>query len=270
LVTKNQSNVLSVLIVDDNASVRSALRSIIKLDGHIVVGDASDGKTALTLFRQLKPDAIILDMVMPGTDSLAVMAEIREAGLATPVLVITDTDDQATLQQAFALGAIDSVTKPLNADRILTTLSQISRQVRSGKAAATGQHSTAAGGEPSSARAVIIDSHPEARQFLKVLLGAANVNVVAEAEDGFEGLRSVEEHLPDLVFLDVDMAEINGLNVLRCLRAVHADLKVIMATSRSEGEIVKEALSQGVAGYLLKPFDAGKVLASVRKALGRH
>jgi len=81
-------------------------------------------------------------------------------------------------------------------------------------------------------------------------------------------LCSIEEHRPDLVFLDVDMPELDGLNVLRCLRAVHPDLRVIMATANAGGAIVKEALSQRVAGYLLKPFDSAKVLAVVRKALG--
>jgi DNA-binding NarL/FixJ family response regulator len=65
------------------------------------------------------------------------------------------------------------------------------------------------------------------------------------------------------------MPELDGLNVLRCLRAVHPDLRVIMATANAEGAVVKEALSQRVAGYLLKPVDAAKVLAAVRKAFGK-
>lgn len=84
-----------------------------------------------------------------------------------------------------------------------------------------------------------------------------------------QGLCSIEEHHPDLVFLDIDMPELDGLNVLRCLRAVHPDLRVVMATANAEGAVVKEALSQRVAGYLLKPFDSARVIVAVRKALGK-
>jgi DNA-binding NarL/FixJ family response regulator len=180
------------------------------------------------------------------------------------VLVVSGNQDQALIQQAFSLGAIGYVTKPLNPGRILKTFEQIAivRKPRDDRPAD-------AAAESSGRRCVIVDGDAEVRGLLKTLLGGENVEVVAEAGDGMQGLVAIEEHRPDLVFLDVDMPELDGLNVLRCLRAVHPDLRVIMATSRAEGEIVKEALSQRVAGYLLKPVDAAKLIAAVRKALGK-
>jgi two-component system chemotaxis response regulator CheY len=255
---------LTVLVVDDNASMRAALRGIVKADGHDVVGEAAEGKTALTLIRQMKPDVVLLDMMMPVMDGMAVLTEIKEAGLDTTVLVVSGNQDQALIQQAFSLGAIGYVTKPLNPGRILKTFEQIAivRKPRDDRPAD-------AAAESSGRRCVIVDGDAEVRGLLKTLLGGENVEVVAEAGDGMQGLVAIEEHRPDLVFLDVDMPELDGLNVLRCLRAVHPDLRVIMATSRAEGEIVKEALSQRVAGYLLKPVDAAKLIAAVRKALGK-
>jgi YesN/AraC family two-component response regulator len=255
---------LSVLVVDDNVSMRAALRGIVKGDGHDVIGEAAEGKTAMTLIRQMKPDVVLLDMMMPVMDGLAVLTEIRETGLETTVLVISGSQDQALIQQAFSLGAIGYVTKPLNPDRILKTFEQIGVVNRS----RDGRSPVAAEAESSGRRCVIVDSDAGVRGLLKTLLASESVEVVAEAGDGMLGLVAIEEHRPDLVFLDIDMPELDGLNVLRCLRAVHPDLQVIMATSHAEGAIVKEALSQRVAGYLLKPVDAAKVLAAVRKALG--
>lgn len=254
---------VSVLVVDDNASMRAALRAIVKSDGHDVVGEAGEGKSAMILFKQLKPEVVLLDMMMPGMSGLDVLAEINATGQHTAVLVVSGTQDQSMIQQAIALGAIGSVAKPLNADRILRTIDQL----RSDKAAGNGPRPAAR--DAAAARCVVVDSSTSIRGFLKALLATEGVEVVAEAADGMQGLCSIEEHRPDLVFLDVDMPELDGLNVLRCLRAVHPGLRVIIATSRAEGEIVKEALSQRVAGYLLKPFDSAKVLASVRKALGK-
>lgn len=253
-----------MLLVDDNVSMRAALRAIVKSDGHEVVGEAAEGKSALALFKQLKPDVVLLDLMMPGKSGLEVLAEINNTGQRTAVLVVSGIQDPSLIEQAVALGAIGSVAKPLNADRILRTIGHLRPEPPPGN----GQRPAARTPAASAARCVIVDSSPAIRGFLKALLATAGIEVAAEAADGMQGLCSIEEQRPDLVFLDVDMPELDGLNVLRCLRAVHPDLRVIIATSRAEGEIVKEAVSQRVAGYLLKPFDSAKVLASVRKALG--
>ncbi|MDP1734930.1 MAG: response regulator [Sulfuritalea sp.] len=264
-MSSSQKRRLSVLVVDDNASMRAALRAIVKSDGHDVVGEAAEGKAALKLIRQLKPDVVLLDMVMPGMDGLAVLAEIRETGVETSVLVVSGTQDQSVIQQAFTLGAMGVVTKPLNPDRILQMFEQIGIVSKP----RDGEYPADAAGESSAKRCVIVDSDPGTRGMLKTLLAGEGVEVVAEAGDGMQGLCSIEEHHPDLVFLDIDMPELDGLNVLRCLRAVHPDLRVVMATANAEGAVVKEALSQRVAGYLLKPFDSARVIVAVRKALGK-
>lgn len=265
MATAAEKRALSVLVVDDNASMRAALRGIVKGDGHDVVGEAAEGRTALAMIRQMKPDVVLLDMMMPVLDGMGVLTEIKEAGLDTTVLVVSGNQDHALMQQAFSLGAIGYVTKPLNAERILKTFEQIAIVKKS----LDGRSADAAAAASSGRRCVIVDGDAGVRELLKSLLEDESVEVVAEAEDGIKGLIAIEEHRPDLVFLDVDMPELDGLNVLRCLRAVHPDLRVIMATSRAEGEVVKEALSRRVAGYLLKPVDSGKVLAAVRKALGK-
>jgi two-component system chemotaxis response regulator CheY len=262
---KAQKRSLSVLLVDDNASMRSALRAIVQSDGHSVIGEAAEGKSALSLFRQLKPEVVILDMIMPGMQGLEVLAEINATGVKTAVLVVSSSNDQSMVQQAFTLGAMGYVAKPFNPDRILQTFEQIGIVSKPQDGLRTG----AGAAESSAKRCVIVDSDPGVRGLLRTFLEAEGVEVAAEAGDGVQGLCLIEEHHPDLVFLDIDMPELDGLNVLRCLRAVHPDLHVIMATSRAEGEIVKEALSQRVAGYLLKPLDSAKVLAVVRKTLGK-
>jgi YesN/AraC family two-component response regulator len=259
----SQKRRLSVLVVDDNASMRAALRGIVKGDGHDVIGEAAEGKTALALIRQMKPDVVLLDMMMPVMDGMAVLTEIKESGLDISVLVVSGNQDPELMQQAFSLGAIGYVTKPLNPDRILQTFAQIGIVSKARDARPAGATAESAG-----RRCVIVDSDADVRGLLKTLLEGERVEVVAEAGDGMQGLVAIEEHRPDLVFLDIDMPELDGLNVLRCLRAVHPDLHVIMVTSHAEGAIVKEALSQRVAGYLLKPVDTAKVLAAVRKALG--
>lgn len=81
--------------------------------------------------------------------------------------------------------------------------------------------------------------------------------------NGEGALRSLEEARPSLVFLDIRMPDINGLDVLRLIRKKYPDLKVVIITGTEEEENVIEAMEQGVESYLKKPLDAFDILEIV-------
>lgn len=94
---------VSVLVVDDNAVVRSGLRGLLDASPEVhVVGEAWDGEQALDLARRLQPDVVLLDVRMPRKDGVAVAQQISAA---TRVLMTTFTDDADTVRQAVEAGA---------------------------------------------------------------------------------------------------------------------------------------------------------------------
>ncbi len=111
----------SVLIVDDEASIRESLRMILEFEGYRIE-EAGDGLEALQIVRDRPPDAILLDIRLPKLDGLETLRTLRERGYETPVLMISGHADVPTAVEATRRGAFDFFEKPLQRDRVLLSL----------------------------------------------------------------------------------------------------------------------------------------------------
>jgi two-component system, LytTR family, response regulator len=120
-------------------------------------------------------------------------------------------------------------------------------------------------------RTVIVDDHPLARRRLRTLLDAeADVDVIGECHNGYEAVEALREAHPDLVFLDVQMPELDGFGVLRALKGEAAPL-VIFVTAYDQYAI--EAFDVHAFDYLLKPFNDDRfhsALIRARRQLARR
>src|SRR4051812_6822407 len=85
---------MTILIVDDHASFRTAARRLLEHYGYRVVGEAPDGESALTAVRELRPDVVLLDVQMPGIDGFEVATRLNESADA-PKIVLVSSRDQA-------------------------------------------------------------------------------------------------------------------------------------------------------------------------------
>lgn len=90
--------------------------------------------------------------------------------------------------------------------------------------------------------------------------------VVAEAENGLEGVEAARKYQPDLIISDIRMPKMDGLSMIRTLREENSKVKVIFLTAYGEFEYAREALHLYACDYLLKPFEDGELEASVGKA----
>lgn len=104
-----------ILVVDDDRSTRIILRLILEQDGCEVV-DVENGQQCLNAYLARKPDMVLLDAKMPVMDGFTCCAELQKLplGASTPILMIAGLDDQASVDKAFAAGAMDYVTKPIH------------------------------------------------------------------------------------------------------------------------------------------------------------
>jgi serine phosphatase RsbU (regulator of sigma subunit) len=110
--------VATVLAIDDDRLVRSAFRRVLERGGYKVV-EAEDGSSGLDAFRRNPPDAVLLDLRMPGTDGLDVLSEIVKESPETPVLVVSGETTLTDVVQALRRGAWDFVTKPVQDAELL-------------------------------------------------------------------------------------------------------------------------------------------------------
>ncbi len=114
-MTSVQSIKPLILIVDDDRAMRMLLRRVMEQEGYRVA-EAPDGARAVEAFRELRPDIVLMDGVMPVMDGFDACAHLKRepTGSNTPVLMITSLDDNVSVNQAFAAGASDFVTKPIH------------------------------------------------------------------------------------------------------------------------------------------------------------
>ncbi|MGK5034873.1 response regulator transcription factor [Janthinobacterium sp. LB3P118] len=113
---------VSVFIIDDNETTRAVLRMIIQGDAYHVIGEANNGMLGLERARRLRPDIVCLDIEMPGSNGLDVLVEIKKKLPNTVVLMVTGSNDRATIVTAIQLGASGFILKPFNSGIVLDTL----------------------------------------------------------------------------------------------------------------------------------------------------
>jgi YesN/AraC family two-component response regulator len=111
-----------VLLVDDYDMTRALLKIILRCDYFEVVGEATDGEVALAMVGKVKPDIILLDVVMPKLNGLQTLARLKQMGFAGMIFMVTNESEQDIVEKATKLGANGFIAKPFNANSILTTL----------------------------------------------------------------------------------------------------------------------------------------------------
>lgn len=113
-------------------------------------------------------------------------------------------------------------------------------------------------------RVMVVDDHAVVRQGIRAVLeGGEDLEVVAEAGGGSEALELVAEMDPDVVVLDVNMPEPDGLEVTRLLREQGRDCRILILSMHDNPEYVLEALRAGADGYLLKDADPAELRSAV-------
>lgn len=124
---------------------------------------------------------------------------------------------------------------------------------------------------PALARVLIIDDHPLFRKGARLLLEPeTGFEVVGEASSGAEGIRLAEELETDLILLDLNMAQMDGLETLRRLRLADPEARVVMLTVSDHEQDLVAALRAGASGYLLKDTEPEELLAQLRQVLEGH
>jgi DNA-binding NarL/FixJ family response regulator len=117
-------------------------------------------------------------------------------------------------------------------------------------------------------RVMIVDDHPVTRDGLRAALGTAeDVEIVGEASSGEEAVKVVTEVEPDVVFMDVRMPGMNGIEATRAIRQGNPDTRVILFTVDESRASIAEAIQAGVSGYLLKDVGVDELVNAARLAL---
>lgn len=126
-ITKGDGSMVRVLVVDDEHSLTELLKMALRYEGWDV-RTAGDGFTAVKVAREFRPDAIVLDIMLPDIDGLEVLQRVRADGTETPVLFLTAKDSLDDRIAGLTAGGDDYVTKPFSLDEIVARIKAILRR----------------------------------------------------------------------------------------------------------------------------------------------
>jgi len=119
--------VAKILVIDDDAKVRSEIVQILTVAGHVVL-DADTGDEGLRLFAERDPDLVITEVVMPSTDGLEIITELRRRAFQGPIVAISGGDATRRavyLRLARMIGADDSLAKPFSASELIEAIERL-------------------------------------------------------------------------------------------------------------------------------------------------
>lgn len=116
-------------------------------------------------------------------------------------------------------------------------------------------------------RLLLVDDALIMRMKIREIAVAAGWNVVAEAADGVAAVRLYDEHVPDLVTLDLVMPDMDGLETLRAIRGRDPAASVVMISAVNQKEKLRECIAAGASDFIVKPFDPAHLLSFFQSRL---
>lgn len=117
-------------------------------------------------------------------------------------------------------------------------------------------------------RVMVCDDAAFMRMVIKDILVKNGYEIAAEAENGLKAVERYPEAKPDLVLMDITMPEIDGIEAVRRIKALDPNANVIMCSAMGQQAMVIEAIQAGAKDFIVKPFQADRVLEAVRKVIG--
>jgi len=254
---------MRVLIIDDNASMRSLLSALLSSQGYEVVGTLEDGHTVMDAIRTLTPDIVCLDYQLPGRDGLDILREINATCPEIDVLFITASEAPDIKAKAADAGSAGFLHKPFGQKQVIDELRVVCENrghaARADHPAAQLPPIPPVDHEPTRSTAklpsaVVVDDNMSIRLLLKGLLVELGMNVVAQVANGEEAVRAAKAYQPTVLFLDVNMPILSGLEALPKILEVSPKTAVVMVTGDTSRNIVEQAASLGARGYVVKPL----------------
>src|SRR5262245_1622226 len=259
-----------ILSVDDSKAVRMSLSRLFSPFA-CELCEAVNGQEGLEVAARERPDLIILDYNMPVMNGISMLQRLREdTGLRhTPVIMLTTESSAENIATVARLGVRDYVTKPFNEELLLAKAARVVSLVRREQSIRnsdveptptkerTEEASNSCQASLQRASVLVVDDSRTTRLSMTRALNDLGFNNIKEAENGREALELVLKESFDLMLLDMEMPEMNGMGVLLALKNNPdlGGLPIIVISGADQIENAVKCIEAGAEDYLPKPFN---------------
>lgn len=244
---------IKLLIVDDEKGLCDYLKDFFSPKGYKVF-TATTAKTALSLIEKESPELVLLDVNMPDMNGLEILRLIKKTSPQIKVIMITISDDSDTREKAKTLGADEFIRKPFTTDYLEDVVILKVNEITRAK-------------EP--ARILIVDDEEGIRATLQEFLTKRFVCEIDQADNGEEALKLLKQNKFDLIFLDIKMPGINGMEVIKEKKKFAYKPVIWVITRFDSEEIAHKVIEQGADDYIPKPFSLRALDGKIRNFLAQ-
>ena len=257
----------TILVVDDERLTCDLLQIVLSGHGHEVI-IALNGHDALKLFVARRPRLILVDLCMPGLDGIELLKQIHWMDPHAAVMVLTGEESDSLKNYATVWGATDCFNKGVSLERLIKAVHMALRRAEreSNARLGSGEQDRPVGLLQGPTSVMVVDDDPVIRELLADFLTQRGYRVLT-ARDGAAALAVVDEKPPGLVVLDIYLPDMNGVAVLRELRARKYFGAVIVLSGSQEERLLKDMLGMGAVELIAKPFDLERLALSIQVGL---
>lgn len=230
----------NILVVDDIRSMRVTLGGILEDKGHNVV-TAENGYQAIEAVKKTPFDLIFIDIKMPGINGVQTFREIKKIDSNAVVIMMTAYSVEDLLKEALEEGAYATVHKPFDVDKIIAVIEKVYKE---------------------KVLILVVDDKFNDRETLKMILEDKGYRV-ATAGDGAEAIEMVKSKHFDIIFLDVRLPGMDGIETFERVKGIDPDVNVIMMTGYTEEDLLRKAVNEGAYTCIHKPFNMENLIGIV-------
>lgn len=254
----------TILIVDDEKLLCDLLRAVFTRHGHQVL-TATNGREAVEIFRTRRPRITFLDVYMPQMNGIEVLKQIRAIDPDAAVIMITGHRSDELENEARQLGVTDFLGKGLSPDVLIRAIEREVAQ-RSRAPSASRRVAASVAGNMNRNSLLVVDDDPEIRSLVREYLTLRGYRVRV-AQNGQEALALVEQERPHLIILDLMMPGMDGVEVLRALRARDFKGGVVTLSASQDEHALQRTLDLGAVDVVGKPVDLERLELVVQVGL---
>ena len=231
------------LIVDDSAELRGLLSLHLKEHECNVVSTLDSGHSVEKTMWEIRPDLVFLDINMPGKDGLSIAGKLRKIHPHCYIVIMSADHHDDNVRRAKLAGAHDFLAKPYSTEKLTKTVARYHNWKEHQKMP----------------RIIVVDDEELARDYLKGMLSELGLPVAYEAGNAADAMQAVTSYQPDILFLDIEMPDQNGIEVLKHIKQIQPGCFVIMVSGHSTFENLKDAMDHGAASFIVKPYSRKKL-----------
>jgi len=244
-----------ILIVDDDAALALLLKTSLEEYGFSAL-TADSGTEAFQILKADKDiDILLLDIWLPGLNGIEILEKVKEKHPGLTVFMVSGHGTDETMLKSMKTGAAGYFVKPLDMDELTGRLTECREKSSAGLEKSA---------PPISVKGAVLvaDDDPAIRGLLKSVLEEEGF-ITAVEQDGKKALERIASDSFDIIILDVNMPQLNGIETLKLIKQKNPGTFVVMMTGEASEKEIREAQHEGSYIILRKPFNMDKLSSQI-------